>query len=167
MNKEMFRDKGTLLKAGIKGEEDGIMFYGLLAEKAANIDAKLRLEHLRDDEKRHRSVLSNLYRKHVGGEPTDLPEKGIGPLDKVFEKGKLKKLKSEMEYINLAIEAELAATNFYKVGKDMVEDTEFKDILHQLSEEEHSHYELLMAEREALAGNYFWFSTDSSSPMED
>ncbi len=167
MNKEMFRDKPTLLKSAIKGEEDGFMFYGLLAEKAANIDAKLRLEHLRDDEKRHKAVLINLYRKHVGGEPVDLPEKGIGPLDKVFEKGKLKKLKSEMEYINLAIEAELAATDFYKAGRDFVNDKEFSDILHQLSEEENSHYELLMAEREALTGNYFWFSTDGSSHMED
>ncbi len=166
MNKEIFRDKGTLIKAGIKGEEDGYMFYGLLAEKASKVDVKLRLEHLRDDEKRHKAILTNLYRKHVGGEPVDLPEKGIGPLDKVFEKGKLKKLKSEMEYINLAIEAELAATNFYKEGQAVVDDKEFKDILHQLSEEENSHYEILKAEREALTGNYFWFSTDGSSHME-
>jgi rubrerythrin len=167
MSNELFKDKATLLKSAIKGEEDGYRFYGFLAEKTANEEARIRLEHLSDDEKRHKATLVNLYRKYIGGEPGELPEKGIGPLDKVFEKGRLKRLKSEMEYINLAIEAELAATKFYKMGRDAVDDKEFKDILHQLSEEENGHYEWLMAERTALSGGYFWFSNDGSSPMED
>jgi rubrerythrin len=72
-----------------------------------------------------------------------------------------------MEYISLAIETELAATRFYKEGKEAIGEKEFAEILHQLSEEENSHYEILMAEKEAMAGNYHWFSSDFGAPMED
>ncbi|MCX6827360.1 MAG: ferritin family protein [candidate division Zixibacteria bacterium] len=167
MNKEVPMDKVSLLRSAIKSEEDGYTFYSLLSKKAINPEAKSRLEHLRDDEKRHKSVLLGLFKKYVGGGIGNLPAKGIGPLNSVFEKGKLKKLKSEMEYINLAIKTELAAARFYKEGIVAIKDKEFADILYQLSEEENSHYEILIAEREAMAGNYFWFSTDATSPMED
>jgi rubrerythrin len=167
MSKELFRDKATLLKHAVKGEEDGAMFYDLLSQAAANPTAKKRLEGLRDDEKRHKAILTSLYKKYVGGEVGALPDKGIGALAQVFEKGKLRRLKSEMEYINLAIEAELATARYYKSGIDAVAEPDFKEILHQLVEEEDSHYEILMAEREALSGNYFWFATEDSAPMED
>ncbi|UCD17127.1 MAG: ferritin family protein [Candidatus Zixiibacteriota bacterium] len=167
MYEEQLKDMTTLLKYAIKGEETGYQFYDLLSEKAANPEAKKRLEHLRDDEKRHKATLLYTFRKHIGGEIGELPEYGLDALATVFEKGRLKDLKSEVEYINLAIDAELVATRFYKESMDAVDDKEFKDILFQLAEEENSHYEILMAEREALAGNYFWFATDGTAPMED
>ena len=167
MSNDLYKDKATLLRSAIKGEEDGYTFYDLLAEKATNPEAKKRLETLRNDEKRHKAVLINLYKKFVGGEIGELPEKGINALAQVFEKGRLKKLRSEMEYINLAIDAELAATKFYKAGKKAIPDRDFAEIMEQLEEEENSHYEILMAEREAMSGNYFWFSTEDSAPMED
>ena len=48
---------GTILKKAIKGEEDGLHFYSLLAEKATNVEAKRKLEGLRDDEVRHKVTL--------------------------------------------------------------------------------------------------------------
>jgi len=167
MYEEQLKDMATLLRYAIKGEEMGVLFYGLLAERANNPEAKKRLEHLRDDEKRHKAMLMNVFKKHVEGELGDLPERGLDALATVFEQGQLKELKSEVEYINLAIDAELVATKFYKEGMNSIDDKEFKDILYQLAEEENSHYEILMAEREALAGNYYWFSTDGTAPMED
>jgi rubrerythrin len=167
MDKELLKDKATLLRNAIKGEEEGYNFYNLLARRAANREAKKRLENLRDDEKRHGAILTNLFHKHVGSELGSLPEKGAGPLTQVFDKGRLKFFKSEIEYINIGIEAELATVKFYKAGMGIVGDKDFAEILFQLAEEENGHYEILMAEREALSGNYYWFSTDSSSPMED
>lgn len=167
MQSEQYKDKAGILKSAIKGEEDGYTFYNLLAEKATNPEAKRRLENLRNDEKRHKAVLVNLYKKYVGGEIGELPPKGINALAQVFEKGRLKRLRSEIDYINLAIDAELAATKFYKEGKHLVDDKDFRQIMEQLEDEEHSHYELLMAEREAMSGNYYWFSTEDSAPMED
>ena len=142
-----------ILRMAIKGEEDGYRFYNLLSEKATNPDAKKKLEGLRDDEHRHRVTLISLFKKHVGGDLGELPPKGITALAEVFRKGHLEGQKTEMEFLNLAIEAELAATKYYQQQKETVDDPAFRSIFDQLADEEHNHYELLMAEKEALSPN--------------
>lgn len=155
-----------VLKVAIKGEEDGFYFYNLLYEKATNQEAKLKLQNLRDDESRHKKTLLELFEKYVGGEVGELPAKGLTALAEVFRKGHLEERKTEMEFISLAIEAELAATQYYQQQKELVDDPSFRDIFDQLADEEHRHYELLMAEKEALSGNYFWFGYGDTSPLE-
>ncbi len=157
---------GDVLRRAIKGEEDGLYFYGKLAENATNKEAKQKLEGLRDDEVRHKATLIALFEKHVGGEVGELPEKGINALAEVFRKGHLFERKTEMEFITIAIEAELAATKYYQEERDLVDDPTFKEIFDKLADEEHHHYELLQAEKDALAGNYSWFGFDEGSPME-
>ena len=158
---------GDILKKAIKGEEDGLHFYSLLAEKSTNPEARRKLVGLRDDEVRHKLTLTAIYRKYVGGEIGKLPLHGINALRKVFAQGKLDNRKTEMEFINLAIEAELAATKYYREKKNTVDDAGFRDIFEQLADEEHGHFELLQAEKDALAGNYNWFAYGDSSPLED
>lgn len=160
-------DRADILKNAIKGEVDGFNFYNLLADKCANADAKRRLLNLRDDERRHGTVLIDMYEKLIGGEVGELPGKGIGPLADFFSNAEYREQKSENEYISLAIEVELAATKFYKEMAVEESDGDFKEILNKLSEEEYGHYEILMAEKEALAGNYYWFSAGDTAPMED
>lgn len=155
-----------VLKMAIKGEEDGIRFYGLLAEKATNQDARRKLQGLRDDEARHRKTLIEMHARYIGGELGQLPAKGITALAEIFSKGQLEERTTEMEFINLAIEAELAATKYYQQERETVDDPQFRSIFDQLSEEEHQHYELLMAEKEALSGNYYWFEYGDTSPLE-
>lgn len=167
MDEHLLDDTAALLKTAIKGEVDGYTFYNLMVEQTKNEEAKKRLETLRDDEKRHKAILLDLYKKHVGGEIGELPKHGLTALASVFEKGKLESLKSEMEYINLAIEAELAATKFFKEAAGKVKDPAMKGILENLSEEEDSHYNILMAEKQALGGNYYWFGTGEGAPLED
>lgn len=154
------------LKRAIKGEKDGYHFYDLLSQKATNAEAKRKLQNLRDDEIRHEQTLIEIYHKHIGSEIGELPPKGINALAEVFRRGHLEDRKSEMEFINLAIEAELAATKYYQEERDLVDDEEFRKIFDKLAAEEHSHFELLQAEREALTGNYYWFGYDDASPME-
>ena len=155
-----------VLKKAIKGEEDGYYFYNLLSEKADNPEAKKKLSTLRDDEIRHKETLIDLFDKHIGGEIGELPPKGINALAEVFQKGHLEQRKNEIDFINLAIEAELAAMKYYQSERDLIDDEEFKKIFDQLAEEEQSHYEFLQAERDAISGNYYWFSLDESSPLE-
>jgi rubrerythrin len=154
------------LRRAIKGEEDGYYFYDLVSKKATNPEAKRKLEGLRDDEINHKKVLVEIFKKHIGPEIGELPEMGLSVLTEVFKKGQINNLKSEMEFINLAIEAELAATKYYQEERDLIDDEEFKEIFDRLAAEEHHHFELLQAERDALSGNYFWFSFDESSPLE-
>lgn len=155
-----------VLRVAIKGEEDGYFFYNQLLEKAVNKDAKLKLQGLRDDEARHKKTLLEMFEKYVGGQVGKLPDKGLTPLAEVFRKGNLAERKTEMEFIALAIEAELAATEYYEKQKELVDDPFFRNIFDQLAGEEHRHYELLMAEKEALSGNYFWFQYGDTSPLE-
>lgn len=163
-DKELLAD---LLKTAIKGEIDGYTFYDLMARKTSNPDARRKLEGLRDDEKRHRKTLEEMYEKYVGGEIGELPEKGLTPLAEVFRKGQLDKRKTETEFINLAIEAELAATRYYQDKMESSDDAQFREIFDRLAAEEHSHYELLQAEKQALGGNYHWFSFGEGAPLED
>ena len=154
------------LKRAIRGEEDGFKFYHIMVGKTKNPDARRKLENLRDDEVRHKKTLVDMFAQYVGGPIGELPEKGLSALTEVFHKGQVDTLTTEMQFINLAIEAELAATKFYQEERDMTDDPKFQEIFDQLAEEEHGHFELLQAEKEALAGNYSWFSIDGTSPQE-
>ncbi len=167
MYDEQLKDEATLLRYAIKGEVNGHTFYGLLADKTTNPDAKRRLETLRDDEIRHEAILRGVFKKFVSEPLGELPDRGLDALATVFEKGKLKHLHSEVEYIGLAIEAERVTTKFYMAAKEAVKSDEFRTILQDLADEENGHFEILMAEKEALAGNYYWFSADGTQPMED
>jgi len=156
-----------VLEAAIKGEEEGFRYYDLLSQRTTNEDARRKLENLRDDEIRHKETLIAIYQKFVSKDVGPLPDKGLGALNKVFKNGRLDDLKSEMEFINLAIEVELATSKFYDKEKNLINDPEFQAIFDQLAEEEYNHYQLLQAEKDALGGNYHWFSYDSSTPLED
>lgn len=157
----------TILKKAIKGEEDGYFFYNLLAERATNPVAKRKLESLRDDEIRHKETLLKIHEAYVGGPIGKLPAKGINALAQVFRKGHLMERTSEMEFLNLAIDAELAATKYYREERELVDDAKFRKLFDRLAEEEHGHFEILQAEKDAISGNYHWFSIGSSAEMED
>jgi len=154
------------LRTAIRGEEDGFMFYDIMARKAVNPEARRKLENLRDDEVRHKRTLHHLYEQYVGGEIGPLPEKGLSVLSEVFRKGQVAQLKTEMQFISLAIEAEIATARFYQTERNLTDDPIFQQVFDRLAEEEHSHFELLQAEKEALAGNYSWFSIEGTQPLE-
>ena len=162
-NKEQIAD---VLRHAIKGEVDGYTFYDLLSKKATNPEAKKKLQTLRDDEERHKETLYKLYDEFIGGEVGELPPKGINALAEVFRRGRLEERKTEMEFLNLAIEAELAATRYYEEQRTVIDDPKFRKLFDELAAEEHSHFEILQAEKDALGGNYSWFGYDSSQPLE-
>lgn len=155
-----------VLKHAIRGEEEGRNYYDALAKKSTNDDARRKLEGLRDDEIRHKKILMGFYDKFVGGPIDELPEHGVSALAEVFKNGRLDSRKTEMDFITLAIDVELATMKFYQEQQKKAEDPEFGKVLGELADEEHGHFELLQAEKDALGGNYHWFSFDESSPME-
>ena len=50
---------------------------------------------------------------------------------------------------------------------ELVDDAKFRKLFDRLAEEEHGHFEILQAEKDAISGNYHWFSIGSSAEMED
>ncbi|MDD4052809.1 MAG: ferritin family protein [candidate division Zixibacteria bacterium] len=156
-----------LLKRAIKGEQDGVRFYTYVAGKAVNPEARRKLTRLAEDETRHKRTLVEIFTSIYHEEVGDLPGEGIGPLARVLDTSKIDELKSEMQFIDLAIQAELATTNFYKDGAKTAETAELKTLYQSMADEEYQHFELLQAEKDALGGNYYWFAYDGTSPMEE
>lgn len=155
-----------VLKQAIAAEIDGQRFYTQLANRTSNKEAKRKLTNLAEDEMRHESILSDLYEKLYGEEVSDLPTEGVSVLSKFFRENADKEDLSEVQYIDLAIEAELAATKYYKEGALEAPNEDIKELYENMAAEEYSHFESLQAEKDALSGNYFWFGYDDSSPME-
>jgi rubrerythrin len=161
-------EKGKeLLKQAVKSEIDGQRFYNFLADKTTNPDAKRKLTNLAGDEVRHEKALKDMYLKIYGEELTDIPKKGVGVLSKFFEHPEGHEKMNERQYIDMAIEAELAATNYYKEQSKTAPTEEFRQIYDSMAAEEYRHFELLQAEKDAISGNYYWFSFGDTSPMED
>lgn len=156
-----------LLKQAIKSEIDGRRFYNYLAAKTSNEDARRKLAGLAGDEVRHEKALRDIYKKIYGEKEIVLPEKGVGVLSDFFENPEGREDMTERQYIDLAIEAELAATDYYKAEAARATSDDFKKIFERMATEEFSHFELLQAEKDALSGNYYWFSFDDTAPMEE
>ena len=156
-----------LLKRAIKGEHDGLRFYSYLAEKATNPEAKRKLMGLASDETRHQALLEKLYKSLYHEDVGELPAEGINALAKYFDGSKAKGKHSEVQFIDLAIEAELSASKFYRAGAENSNDPQMRSLYKELADEEFGHYESLQAEKDALGGNYYWFGYDDSSPMEE
>ena len=156
-----------LLMQAIKSEIDGQRFYNYLAKMTSNDDARRKLANLAGDEVRHEKALREIYNKIYGEKDIALPQHGVGVLSKFFEHPEGHEDMTERQYIDLAIEAELAATNYYKAEAARADSDEFKKIFERMAAEEYSHFELLQAEKDALSGNYYWFSFDDTSPMEE
>lgn len=139
-------------------------FYRQISEAIKNPEGSERFSRLSADEEGHRVKLEGWYRK--------LFEAKFTADKKELEGAEIKGVHVDektgaMEAIDIAINAEMKAEEFYAREAGAVDDAGLKKLLMQLSGEEHGHYELLLAERGALAGNFYWFDMDSSQFLED
>jgi rubrerythrin len=139
-------------------------FYLQIAEAIKNPEGSERFSRLSTDEDGHRVKLEGWYRK--------LFEAKFVADKKELESAEIKGVHvgektGAMEALDIAINAEMKAEEFYAREAGAVDDAGLKKLLMQLSGEEHGHYELLLAERGALAGNFYWFDMDSSQFLED
>jgi len=139
-------------------------FYRLIADAIKNAEGKERFRSLSKDEDGHRVKLEGWYRKLFRtafvAEKKELRSSEIKGVH-VGERA------GAMEALDLAIGAEMKAEEFYASQAGEVENPELKELLEELSHEEHGHYELLLAERNSLTGGFYWFDMDSSQFLED
>jgi len=139
-------------------------FYRQIAEAIKNPEGSERFVRLSADEEGHRVKLEGWYLK--------LFEAKFVADTKELESAEIKGVHvgektGAMEAIDIAINAEMKAEEFYAREAGKVDNAELKKLLMQLSGEEHGHYELLLAERGSLAGNFYWFDMDSAQFLED
>lgn len=112
-NEYMLRQQTKMvsnLEKAINGEYSAIQCYAKLAEMAPSDMAKERIREIRNDEKRHLKVFSQLYTSLTGNQPKpqiteECPDTYKKGLDFAF--------KDEQEAVDTYLTAADAATNWY------------------------------------------------------
>lgn len=149
------------LSLAIYNEQSAFDFYTKLSDTIKNRSGKEKFKFLAADEKRHRELLEGYYKKVSGGK--EFP----------FDSANVKAIKVEVrdsttasEALDMGIKAEKEAYEFYKTSAERSKDPDAKKMFLMLAEQEDRHFNLLMAERQALIDQFYWFSLDTPGMME-
>lgn len=139
-------------------------FYKAIAVKIDNTEGKRKFEQIAEDERIHREKLESWYERLYAEEFVTRKEE----LEESEIKGtELSERSGAIKVLDIAIEAELKANEFYSEQAKKVDKSELRDLYLKLAAEEEGHYNLLLAEKNALIGGFYWYDMDSTSFMED
>ncbi len=149
------------LSVAIYNEQSAFDFYTKLSGIIKNQSGKQKFKFLASDEKRHRELLEGHYQKTSGG-------KGFP-----FDPDKVKTVNVDVrdnttasEALDTGIKAEKEAYEFYSKNAEETQDPDAKKMFLMLAEQEDRHFNILMAEKQALIGQFYWFSLDTPGIME-
>ena len=149
------------LSLAIYNEQSAFDFYTKLSDLIKNDSGKQKFKFLADDERRHRKLLEDHYKKITAG--TEFP----------FDSAKVKTIKVEVsdgttasEALDIGIKAEKEAYEFYSKNATEAKDPEAKKMFLMLAEQEDRHYNLLTAEKQAVIGQFYWFDMGAAGMME-
>ena len=149
------------LSVAIYNEQSAFDFYTKLSSIIKNQSGKEKFKFLASDEKRHRELLEGYYQKISGG-------KGF-PFDPDKEKTvnvDVRDNTTASEALDIGIKAEKEAYEFYSKSAEETQDPDAKKMFLMLAEQEDRHFNILMAEKQALIGQFYWFSLDTPGMME-
>ena len=156
-----------ILGMAVRTEIQGRKFYLELSDKVANPEVKKKIISLADDEKRHEKIVCDFYRKILGREPKDLPDKGMPDIVNAIKSIELDDKTQLIKLLDMAIDAELLAARFYARGAKLTSDSKTRNAFEELAAEEDGHYNMLVGEKSALAGDLYWFSMGDMGLMEE
>ena len=149
------------LALAIYNEQSAFDFYTKLSDLIKNESGKQKFKFLADDERRHRKLLEDHYKKVTAG------------TEFAFDPAKGKTIQVEVrdgitasEALDIGIKAEKEAYEFYSKSATEAEDPEAKKMFLMLAEQEDRHYSLLTAEKQAVIGQFYWFDMGTSGMME-
>ena len=119
------------------------------------------------DEERHEAIVRDLYKQTTGEELVNIPEKGVPDIVSAIKDMNPNERTQLIEFIDMAIEAERIAAAFYARGAKLTEDVAARKIFEEMEQEEDGHYNMLVAEKSALAGDDYWFDIGAAGMMEE
>lgn len=131
----------------IRSEIDAARAYQKMATLVDSKDGKQKLRFLRNEERKHKTLLEEMYRREYPDIKLELPDKGLAPkltaaadrdspITKLYE---------------LAMEAEQASEKFYSDAAGQSDSQSGRRLLSYLSGMERGHYYLLKAEYDLIA----------------
>jgi rubrerythrin len=145
----------------IRSEIDAARAYQKMAEMVESEDGKQKLRFLRNEERKHRTLLEEMYRKEYPDVKLALPANGLAPKLTVA----VSKDAPITKLFELAMEAEQGAEKFYAEAAEQSESQSGRRLLSYLSGMERGHYYLLKAEYDLMA-EFDRFSSYKKFSME-
>jgi len=146
MNLDNF-DLEYLLLIAMKSEIESNRLYGKMANKTQNGLLEDKLKFLAGEEEKHREFIEEIYLNHFPDKKIIIPEKTKVPLPEIqySEETPMSIL------LNQAMEAEQAASDFYRSLSDRFEEgTKMQNTLIYFSDMELGHYKMLEMEKQSM-----------------
>jgi len=145
-----------VLGVAIRSEIEAASVYARMATRVQNPSLVAKLDFLRHEEEKHRTMLESLYSRQFPDVELELPSKSFVPLP---GKAELEGL-SVPELFELAMKAEQASADFYSQQADQSRDQRGRALLRYLSNVEHGHYQMLETEHELLSQFPDYYNAD-------
>jgi rubrerythrin len=140
-------DLEELLLVAIKSEIESKDLYLNIAKKTKNGLLSDKLKFIANEETKHRMFIEDIYKNHYPGKKIVIPNKSLVPLPKITISDDM--LVSKL--LKIAMDAELAASDFYKSLSDYFEKgSKLHNTLLYLSDMENGHYKILETEKESM-----------------
>jgi len=150
-------DIEELLLTAIKSEVESKDLYKKLAKKTKNGLLEDKLNFLANEEEKHRSFIEEIYLNHFPDKKIILPKKTAVPLPKI-EYSEATPLSIVLKK---AMDAEIAASNFYKsLSGRFEEGSKIQNTLKYFADMEIGHFKILETEKESMErfeeGDVYW-----------
>jgi rubrerythrin len=152
------------ISRAIYAEIGAMNFYSRMAGRIENEGGSSRFEQLSVDEKGHRDTLKGWYARLFD---TEFVEDEHLIRNSEIRDIEISGKAGAMEALDIAIDAESRANDFYLAEAEKASDPELKKMFESLAQQEKGHYDLLTAEKNALTGGFYWFDMDQSGFLED
>lgn len=147
----------------VQSEEDASKFYGAIAKRIKNPMVRMRYEDLAREEVRHRAMLIELYKTMTGDEFSPERVPNSPPLaEAAWPTGETEDLE---KLLDLAIQRELGAAEFYEQAADDTADPTGEKALAYLADMERGHAVVLQSELRAYRRDQSWYSDFPDMPM--
>jgi rubrerythrin len=145
-----------VLGIAVKKEIDAGAFYREFAARINNPLVHRKIQNLAEQEDEHAAVLRKEYQRMTGGEEPAVPDG--------FQTGIKKDLDDDMtpeQLLEMAMEIEKKAAEYYREAAKRSEDPRGRDVLEYLARFEDDHFRLLETELEQVKRSPDWFEQES------
>jgi|UniRef100_A0A7V3KPF7 rubrerythrin len=134
-----------IILTALKSEVESKDLYEKMKNRVSNFVLRDKFDFLAKEEEKHRVFFEKMFAQNFPGETVALPDKSPVPLPEIGPE--VEKLPIS-EVLEIAMKAELKASEFYKSMMELFSDEMIRKTLEYISTVELSHYKLLEAERD-------------------
>ncbi|MCX5718332.1 MAG: ferritin family protein [Nitrospirae bacterium] len=157
------------IEIAIKTETDAIRFYEEAADKTKNPVGKKMFLTVREDEKRHLNMLTQIF-KGLDIKVSDVsPMKNIKTIFESMKNEMMKRVEvtnDELEAFKIASQMEKEGINFYKKALSGAKKDKEKTLFEKLIKEEEQHYSIFANSYSFLSDTGNWFMWEEHSIVE-